>query len=142
MVRGGGSGLRLLRLSGVPQSIAAFAVLWVGLFVLGRRGGEALPLGHSPRCLAADRQLCRVRRGILLYALWGVGFDPALLAARLQLILHDPQYDFYHRCAAGGRWPPGVERGKIAGVTVGGSGTRLCFDVGAPFAGRRGRRPL
>lgn len=38
--------------------------------------------------------MCWGGAAFLLYALWGVGFDLALLAARLQLILHDPQYDF------------------------------------------------
>ena len=77
-----------------PQSIAAFAVLWVGLFVLGRRGGERCRWGIPRGVWLLTGSCAGCGAAFLLYALWGVGFDPALLAARLQLILHDPQYDF------------------------------------------------
>lgn len=77
-----------------PQSIAVFAVLWVGLFVLGRRGGERCRWGIPRGVWLLTGSCAGCGAAFLLYALWGVGFDPALLAARLQLILHDPQYDF------------------------------------------------
>ena len=77
-----------------PQSIAAFAVLWVGLFVLGRRGGERCRWGIPRGVWLLTGSCAGCGAAFLLYALWGVGFDPVLLAARLQLILHDPQYDF------------------------------------------------
>ena len=79
-----------------PQSIAAFAVLWVGLFVLGRRGGERCRWGIPRGVWLLTGSCAGCGAAFLLYALWGVGFDPALLAARLQLILHDPQLSLIH----------------------------------------------
>ena len=73
-----------------PQSAAAFAVLWVGMLILGKRRGERkargawVLLGSCAVCGAA----------FLVYALSGVGFSISLLLDRLTLILHDPQYNF------------------------------------------------
>ena len=73
-----------------PQSAAAFAVLWVGMLILGKRRGELkargawVLLGSCAVCGAA----------FLVYALSGVGFSISLLLDRLTLILHDPQYNF------------------------------------------------
>ena len=73
-----------------PQSAAAFAVLWVGMLILGKRRGEPkargawVLLGSCAGCGAA----------FLVYALSGVGFSISLLLNRLTLILHDPQYNF------------------------------------------------
>ena len=73
-----------------PQSAAAFAVLWVGMLILGKRRGESkargawVLLGSCAVCGAA----------FLVYALSGVGFSISLLLDRLTLILHDPQYNF------------------------------------------------
>ena len=73
-----------------PQSAAAFAVLWVGMLILGKRRGESkargawVLLGSCAVCGAA----------FLVYALSGVGFSIPLLLDRLTLILHDPQYNF------------------------------------------------
>ena len=64
-----------------PQSIAAFAVLWVGLFVLGRRGGERCRWGIPRGVWLLTGSCAGCGAAFLLYALWGVGFDPALLAA-------------------------------------------------------------
>lgn len=71
VARGGGSGLRLLRLSGVPPEYCGVCGAVGGAVCAGAARRRALPLGHSPRRLAADRQLCRVRRGI--FALCAVG---------------------------------------------------------------------
>lgn len=77
-----------------PQSAAAFPVLWLGLFLLGRRGGE-------PRFLAIPRGawvlvgICAVCGGaFLLWALAGMGFDAGAFLQRVGLILNDPQYGF------------------------------------------------
>ena len=77
-----------------PQSAAAFPVLWLSLFLLGRRGGE-------PRLLAIPRGAwvllgtCAVCGGaFLLWALAGMGFDAAAFLQRVGLILNDPQYGF------------------------------------------------
>ena len=77
-----------------PQSAAAFPVLWLGLFLLGRRGGE-------PRLLAIPRGAwvlvgtCAVCGGAFLaWALAGMGFDLAAFLERVGLILNDPQYGF------------------------------------------------
>lgn len=55
-----------------PQSIAAFAVLWVGLFVLGRRGGErcrwGIPRGVwllTGSCAGCGAAFCSMRCGAL-----------------------------------------------------------------------------
>lgn len=64
-----------------PQSIAVFAVLWVGLFVLGRRGGERCRWGIPRGVWLLTGSCAGCGAAFLLYALWGVGFDPALLAA-------------------------------------------------------------
>lgn len=73
-----------------PQSAAAFAVLWVGVFILGKRYGEARHRGAW--VLLGSCAVCGVV--FLVYALSGVGFSVSLLLDRLTLILHDPQYNF------------------------------------------------
>lgn len=77
-----------------PQSIAAFAVLWIGMVILGRRGGEARFLG-IPRgawVLLGSCAVCGV--AFLVWTLQGMGFDLGAFLARVGLILHDPQYNF------------------------------------------------
>lgn len=77
-----------------PQSIAAFAVLWIGMVVLGRRGGEARFWG-IPRgawLLLGSCAVCGV--AFLVWALQGMGFDLGAFLERVGLILHDPQYSF------------------------------------------------
>ena len=85
VARAAGSGLRLLRLSGVPPEHCGVCGAVGGAVCAGAARRRALPLGHSPRRLAADRQLCRVRRGV--FALCAVGrwslASRLLLAARL-----------------------------------------------------------
>lgn len=77
-----------------PQSAAAFAVLWIGMVVLGRRGGEPR-LAGVPRGAWLLLGSCAVCGGaFLLWALQGMGFDVAAFLGRVQLILHDPQYGF------------------------------------------------
>ncbi|WP_295416944.1 hypothetical protein [uncultured Subdoligranulum sp.] len=77
-----------------PQSIAAFAVLWIGMVLLGRQGGEARFLG-IPRgawVLLGSCAVCGV--AFLVWTLQGMGFDLGAFLARVGLILHDPQYNF------------------------------------------------
>ena len=77
-----------------PQSIAAFPFLWVGLLVLGRRGGEKRFLG-IPRGTWLLLGSCAVCGGaFLIWALQGMGFDLGAFLERVGLILHDPQYSF------------------------------------------------
>ena len=77
-----------------PQSAAAFPVLWLGLFLLGRRGGEPRFLG-IPRGAWVLLGSCAVCGGaFLLWALAGMGFDVAAFLERVGLILNDPQYGF------------------------------------------------
>ena len=77
-----------------PQSIAAFPFLWVGLVVLGRRGGEKRFLG-IPRGAWLLLGSCAVCGGaFLIWALQGMGFDLGAFLERVGLILHDPQYSF------------------------------------------------
>ena len=77
-----------------PQSAAAFPVLWLGLFLLGRRGGEPRFLG-IPRGAWVLLGSCAVCGGaFLLWALAGMGFDAAAFLERVGLILNDPQYGF------------------------------------------------
>lgn len=73
-----------------PQSAAAFAVLWIGMLILGKRHGEKKARGAW--VLLGSCAVCGV--AFLVYALAGVGFSLSLLLSRLTLILHDPQYDF------------------------------------------------
>ena len=73
-----------------PQSAAAFAVLWVGMLILGKRRGE--PKARGAWVLLGSCAVCGT--AFLVYALSGVGFSVSLLLDRLTLILHDPQYDF------------------------------------------------
>ena len=73
-----------------PQSAAAFAVLWVGMLILGKRRGE--PKARGAWVLLGSCAVCGA--AFLVYALSGVGFSISLLLDRLTLILHDPQYDF------------------------------------------------
>lgn len=73
-----------------PQSAAAFAVLWVGMLVLGKRRGE--PKARGAWVLLGSCAVCGA--AFLVYALSGVGFSISLLLNRLTLILHDPQYNF------------------------------------------------
>ena len=73
-----------------PQSAAAFAVLWVGMLILGRRRGE--PKARGAWVLLGSCAVCGA--AFLVYALSGVGFSISLLLDRLTLILHDPQYNF------------------------------------------------
>ena len=77
-----------------PQSAAAFPVLWLGLFLLGRRGGEPRFLG-IPRGAWVLLGTCAVCGGAFLaWALAGMGFDLAAFLERVGLILNDPQYGF------------------------------------------------
>lgn len=77
-----------------PQSIAAFPVLWLGLFLLGRRGGEPRFWG-IPRGAWVLLGSCAVCGGaFLVWALQGMGFDLGAFLDRVGLILHDPQYNF------------------------------------------------
>lgn len=73
-----------------PQSAAAFAVLWVGMLILGKRRGE--PKARGAWVLLGSCAVCGA--AFLVYALSGVGFSIPLLLDRLTLILHDPQYNF------------------------------------------------
>lgn len=73
-----------------PQSVAAFAVLWVGMLILGKRRGE--PKARGAWVLLGSCAVCGA--AFLVYALSGVGFSISLLLNRLTLILHDPQYNF------------------------------------------------
>ncbi|WP_294722811.1 hypothetical protein [uncultured Gemmiger sp.] len=73
-----------------PQSAAAFAVLWVGMLILGKRRGE--PKARGAWVLLGSCAVCGA--AFLVYALSGVGFSISLLLNRLTLILHDPQYNF------------------------------------------------
>ena len=73
-----------------PQSAAAFAVLWVGMLILGKRRGE--PKARGAWVLLGSCAVCGA--AFLVYALSGVGFSISLLFDRLTLILHDPQYNF------------------------------------------------
>lgn len=73
-----------------PQSAAAFAVLWVGMLILGKRRGE--PKACGAWVLLGSCAVCGA--AFLVYALSGVGFSISLLLNRLTLILHDPQYNF------------------------------------------------
>ena len=73
-----------------PQSAAAFAVLWVGMLILGKRRSE--PKARGAWVLLGSCAVCGA--AFLVYALSGVGVSISLLLDRLTLILHDPQYDF------------------------------------------------
>ena len=73
-----------------PQSAAAFAVLWIGMLILGKRYGE--PKHRGAWVLLGSCAVCGV--AFLVYALSGVEFSISLLLSRLTLILHDPQYNF------------------------------------------------
>ncbi len=73
-----------------PQSAAAFAVLWVGMLILGKRRGE--PKARGAWVLLGSCAVCGA--AFLVYALSGVGFSIPILLDRLTLILHDPQYNF------------------------------------------------
>lgn len=73
-----------------PQSAAAFAVLWVGMLILGKRRGE--PKARGAWMLLGSCAVCGA--AFLVYALSGVGFSIPILLDRLTLILHDPQYNF------------------------------------------------
>lgn len=73
-----------------PQSAAAFAVLWVGMLILGKRRGE--PKARGAWVLLGSCAVCGA--AFLVYALSGVGVSISLLLNRLTLILHDPQYNF------------------------------------------------
>ena len=73
-----------------PQSAAAFAVLWMGMLILGKRRGE--PKARGAWVLLGSCAVCGA--AFLVYALSGVGFSISLLLDRLTLILHDPQYNF------------------------------------------------
>ena len=77
-----------------PQSAAAFPVLWIGMVLLGRRGGEPR-LAGVPRGAWLLLGSCAVCGGaFLLWALQGMGFDGAAFVERVRLILYDPQYGF------------------------------------------------
>ena len=77
-----------------PPSAAAFPFLWIGMVVLGRRGGERRWLG-LPRGAWLLLGSCAVCGGVfLVWALQGMGFDLAAFLARVKLILDDPQYGF------------------------------------------------
>ncbi|WP_300253374.1 hypothetical protein, partial [uncultured Subdoligranulum sp.] len=73
-----------------PQSAAAFAVLWPGMFLLGRRGGEPRFAG-VPRgawLLLAGCAACGA--GFLAWGLQGMGFDLGAVLGRVALVLHVP----------------------------------------------------
>ena len=75
-----------------PQSAFAAPVYFIGMFLLGRRGGERRVLGVPVGALTAFGSCCACAALFLLYVLRGI--DPALLLDRASLILNDPQYDF------------------------------------------------
>lgn len=75
-----------------PQSAAAAAVLFLGMLLLGRRGGEPALL-FLPRGAALFALGCMgCAAAFLAYVLPGMGLGTLL--ARVRLILSDPQYDF------------------------------------------------
>lgn len=77
-----------------PQGAAAFPVLWLGLFLLGCRGGEPR-LAGVPRGAWLLLGTCAVCGGaFLLWALQGMGFAVGAFLERVKLILEDPQYSF------------------------------------------------
>lgn len=89
-----GAVLACLSFLAYPQSVAAFPVLWIGMTVLGRRGGEPRFLG-IPRGAWVLLAGCALCGGVfLLWALQGMDFDLMAFLARVKLILDDPQYGF------------------------------------------------
>ena len=60
-----------------PQSIAAFAVLWVGLFVLGRRGGERCRWGIPRGVWLLTGSCAGCGAAFLLYATRSMILPPA-----------------------------------------------------------------
>lgn len=77
-----------------PQSVAAAPVFFVGMVLLGRRGGEPC-LGPVPRGALLFAGSCAVcGAAFLLWTLQGMDFDAGALLERIGLVLHDPQYDF------------------------------------------------
>ena len=80
-------------------------MLWLSLFLLGRRGGEPRFLG-IPRGAWVLLGTCAVCGGaFLLWALAGMGFDVAAFLERVGLILNDPQYGFNRPPKSWPSWP-------------------------------------
>lgn len=75
-----------------PQSAFAAPVIFIGMFLLGRRGGDRRVLGIPAGLLAAAGTCAACAAAFLLYVLRGM--DLSLLIERAMLILNDPQYDF------------------------------------------------
>lgn len=76
-----------------PQSIAAAVSLFIGLWVLGRKSGEPLLFGKAPRGAVLFAGTCVLCGAAFLVWLFS-GVPVSLFFSRLELILHDPQYDF------------------------------------------------
>lgn len=74
-----------------PQSIFSVVPLVVGLWVLGRRTGEAPVLGKVPRGVLLFSGSCAVC-GLAFLAWVLTGLPADLLLPRLQMLLGDPQY--------------------------------------------------
>ena len=111
-----------------PQSAVAFAVIWPGMVVLGRRGGAPRFAG-VPRDAWLLLGTCAVcGAAFLLWALQGMGFDAAAFVQRVQLILHDPQYGFTaaERLALLARQALPVAQGLLWGALAAGV---LCLAV-------------
>lgn len=76
-----------------PQSVFAVIPLVIGLWVLGRKSGEALVFGAVPRGVLLFVGTCAVcGAAVLAWVLTGLPAD--LLLPRLQMLLGDPQYAF------------------------------------------------
>lgn len=97
-----------------PQSAAAFAVLWIGMLILGKRYGE--PKHRGAWVLLGSCAVCGVV--FLVYALSGVEFSISLLLSRLTLILHDPQYNFTTAQRHGPAGRPSIDRSTVAALAA------------------------
>ena len=75
-----------------PQSAFAAPVIFIGMFLLGRRGGERRVLGIPVGVLTAFAVCAACAAAFLLYVLRDMSLS--LLLDRAALILNDPQYDF------------------------------------------------
>ena len=111
-----------------PQSALAAAVIFIGMVLLGRRGKEPT--------------ICKIPRGAVLFVLGCMACAAAFLAyvlpgmgltaflQRVSLILNDPQYDFYHKPAAGPVGKPGTDHRQIPGKAAGRQRGALSAVVG------------
>lgn len=75
-----------------PQSALSAPVLFVGLFLLGRRGGERRAAGIPAGTLAAFATCAVCAAAFLIYVLQRLTLPE--LIERALMILNDPQYDF------------------------------------------------